>query len=190
MKLVILFLCVHQVLSLKRLEPLRAEVINGAGQCATDGNAFNGCEAWQGYSKFLPKAKPFMEMIYLGVTDTAQKTYDMLGQLQAKIQGYHPTDTTIMYQLGLWFADVNGATNTEDIAAGKHDDAIAAYVNAFSNCTSFPEFCNSPILIRVGFEFNGEWNMYPKQAYKDAFIRIAKAFRANEHTNKYVALGE
>jgi hypothetical protein len=174
--------------SLKRLEPLQPMVINGAGQCATDGNSFNGCEAWAGYSKYLQTTKPFMEMIYLGVTDTAQKTYDTLGQLQAKIQDYHTNSTTVMYQLGLWFADANGASNAEDVAAGKHDDAIAAYVDAFSNCTFFPEFCKSPLLVRVGFEFNGEWNMYPQEAYKAAFIRIAKAFRANAHTNKYVAL--
>lgn len=75
------------------------------GQCATDGNTFNGCEAFVGYSEYLPKTQPFLEMIYLGVTDTRQKTYDMLGQLQSKIQGYHANGTTVMYQLGLWFAD-------------------------------------------------------------------------------------
>jgi hypothetical protein len=168
---------------------MHPQVINGAGQCATDGVSFNGCDAWLGYSKFLQpsKARPFMEMIYLGITEPAQKTYDMLGQLQKKVKAYH-NDSTVMYQLGLWFADTNGQSNAEDVAAGKHDDSIAAYVDAFSNCTNFPEFCSSPILIRVGFEFNGEWNMYPKQAYKAAFIRIAKAFHANEHTNKYVAL--
>lgn len=61
------------------------------------------------------------------------------------------------------FVCSNGASNAQDVAAGKHDDAIDAYVDAFSNCSNFPEFCNSPILIRVGFEFNGEWNMYYPQ---------------------------
>eukprot|EP00483_Globobulimina_turgida_P011509 UN11531 len=44
-----------------------------------------------------------------------------------------------------------------------------------------------PFYIRLGYEFNGQWNNYPSTDYKLAFQRITKMLRANTFTNKYVA---
>jgi hypothetical protein len=56
--------------------------------------------------------------------------------------------------------------NEKKIAEGKHDKYIK----------KLGDFCLSlgkrPVFLRIGFEFDGPWNRYEKEAYKKAFRRI------------------
>ena len=58
------------------------------------------------------------------------------------------------------------------VAAGDYDhniDELVAFV---------AEFRNVPFLIRIGYEFDGEWNSYEPEAFKAAWRRIVDALRA------------
>jgi hypothetical protein len=169
------------------LEPLKAQVINAVGQCGTTGWGFYGCEGALGYQQALPDALPLVIMAYIGITCDAQTVFDNLGMLQAEMQdktkGYLRDGMQVGFQFGIWFA--NGGETA--VAAGKYDGAINAMVRAFSDCTKFKLFCRAPIWLRIGYEFNGEWNNYAPAQFITAFRRITNAFRKDRHTNKYVA---
>lgn len=162
-------------------------MINAVGQCGTNGVGYYGCEGALGYQKYLDATPPLAIMAYIGITVPAQSVLDNLGMLQAEMQnatkGYLRQGKQAGFQFGVWFAG-GGETS---VAAGEHDDAIDALVTAFGDCTNFPVFCGAPIWLRIGYEFNGEWNGYAPDAFKTAWQRITNKMRANPHTNKYVA---
>ena len=58
------------------------------------------------------------------------------------------------------------------VAAGEYDhniDELAAFLKEFSHV---------PFLIRIGYEFDGEWNSYVPESFKVAWRRIIDALRA------------
>jgi hypothetical protein len=44
-----------------------------------------------------------------------------------------------------------------------------------------------PVFVRVGFEFNGEWNGYPPEHYKTAFRAIVRSWRSDPQLARKVA---
>ena len=63
------------------------------------------------------------------------------------------------------------------VAAGDYDhniDELVAFVE---------EFADVPFLIRIGYEFDGEWNSYEPEAFIAAWRRIVDALRAAGLTN-------
>ena len=63
------------------------------------------------------------------------------------------------------------------VAAGEHDhliDELAAFLNEFSHV---------PFLIRIGYEFDGEWNHYEPEAFKTAWRRIVDGLKAQGAEN-------
>ena len=70
----------------------------------------------------------------------------------------------------------------------EHDDeqavASGAYDHNIRELAAFlSEFDHIPFLIRIGYEFDGSWNDYEPQAFKDAWRRIVDMLRAEGLTN-------
>lgn len=76
--------------------------------------------------------------------------------------------------VGLYIADsaANGCSTRylDAINSGEYDsyiDEMAAFFKAL----------NRPVLLRIGFEFDGQWNCYQPEPYKRSFIRIVSRLR-------------
>ena len=60
------------------------------------------------------------------------------------------------------------------VASGELDDQIGYLVDALQHTLKRPAY------LRIGYEFNGQWNGYSKHTYPKAFARVAKAVRSTK----------
>jgi hypothetical protein len=86
--------------------------------------------------------------------------------LRAKLEKY---DGFLIPHLGLCMTP--GDPNVHDVAIGKYDLAIAQMANGIS-------LLGRPIFIRIGYEFNGQWNNYTSVDFVSAWKRIERKLRA------------
>ncbi len=64
-----------------------------------------------------------------------------------------------------------------DVAAGNYDTQIAEIVSFLQT------YSDRPFLVRIGYEFDGDWNHYDSTAYKQAFRRVVDHLRAAKVKN-------
>ncbi|MET0262719.1 MAG: glycosyl hydrolase, partial [Rariglobus sp.] len=83
----------------------------------------------------------------------------------------NPTFKHSALAIGLHFVD-----QEEKIAAGKQDAAIEKLARWIKSA-------QRPVFLRIGYEFDGSWNHYKPEPYREAFRRIVTIFRRLEVTN-------
>lgn len=85
----------------------------------------------------------------------------------------HPTfkDNPPVIAIGLYMIGVDSST-----AEGKLDDRIESLGEWIKNC-------GCPVLLRIGYEFDAEWNGYDPLAYRNAFRRIVSKFEQQKVKN-------
>lgn len=152
-----------------RLEPADGHALHLGGQSD---------DAFTNYSRFLGKGSwPAGYMSYIGV-DTLNETVP--GELPEQLVAL-ATDLTsrepsrfLVPQIGLSFTSDDRGYGAA-IAAGEYDNGIEALTRSIAKL-----FADRPVLIRVGYEFNGRsWNGYEPASYVAAFQHISKQLRAN-----------
>eukprot|EP01083_Nonionella_stella_P005982 17301_1 len=157
------------VISIKstRLLPSDGSIIHCAGQSN---------EAFVAYSNYLNHdTLPAVQMYYTSINLTIQNIKNDFNALEAQLNTYS-INQWVGVQIGLSFSGLS--TN---VSKGIYDDNILTFINALKSI-------NRPCWIRLGYEFNGEWNDYlPKQDYISAFKRITSFFRNDSWSNKYIA---
>ncbi|REK75131.1 glycosyl hydrolase [Paenibacillus paeoniae] len=143
---------------LKRLEPAGNKVLHGAGQ---DMGAFAEYNMAMG-----DDIKPILSMYYVGLKD---KLDHFFKGVQSDLYDY---GDDVIPQIGLYMTMDGHPEKAFDheVAEGKVDYNIEILVNEL-------KALNRPVFLRIGYEFNGEWNGYKPESYKQAFIRITKAIR-------------
>ena len=152
-----------------RLTPIDGSIIHCAGQTNQD---FSDGDGFTGYSNYLNgTTRPSMYMIYSALNGM---NVEWFNELNSILNGFGPNQYTGV-QLGLWFSGM-----ADQVANGEMDGYINAMINGI-------QLIERPFLIRIGYEFNGEWNNYPPNSYKQAYIRITNMLRSNNFTNEYVA---
>lgn len=77
--------------------------------------------------------------------------------------------------IGLYLVD-NTGTNLDHIADGTHDAAI-------DKLGAFIRRAARPVYLRIGYEFDGEWNHYDPTKYKAAFRHIVTRLREAKTDN-------
>ncbi len=138
----------------RRLEPVGRQVIHGAGQSTHDFDA---------YFKAIGEHKPIIYMTYIGVGKKKMAT-----ELTEKLKPVLDEKSVFLIpQIGLSLGDV------EKVLQGEHDESI----NAF--CETLATF-NRPAFVRIGYEFNGEWNDMAPGPYVQAWKRIVTAMRKHK----------
>ena len=184
LSLVVLLLqvaCVHRPTTqrqsgehrLHRLEPADGVVLPGIGQDPV---------ALGDYLQALPAGapKPVIYNDYVVITWASEKlNYMMTGKVQEKPQvGAVPLEDLpyVALQIGV---NLTPEGDLEKIAAGDMDDKITRM------CDTFAEI-GRPVYLRIGYEFNGEWNNYEPELYKKAWRRMASLVYA--HSFDQIAL--
>ena len=145
-----------------KLEPLSG-VLHGAGQ--GDNNA-----TFLQYCTNVSPTKPMLYMCYISIDNTPTNLSKRGKFLKTQID---PLAPDVMLQLGLSFDGRNSAGKQIDslVSLGNYDeqlDTVIAIMKRF----------NRPILIRIGFEFEGSWNAHKPSYYRSAFMRITDKIRA------------
>jgi beta-glucanase (GH16 family) len=89
------------------------------------------------------------------------------GDVSAQMLTDEPAYQNSVLSIGLWMSGGNEVL----VVNGRHDnqiDRLGAWIKAQ----------NRPVFLRIGYEFDGEWNAYQPEAYVQAFRRIVDRFRA------------
>jgi hypothetical protein len=140
----------------RRLEPADA-VVHGAGQSP---------EAFDAYVELMPETPPAVYMIYTGFRKYTK------GRLQELTGRYDSKPFAPIAQLGLCMT-VDGQPEKHyehKIAAGEFDEKLDRFVEDL-------KAYGRPIYIRLGYEFNGPWNGYEPESYREAWKRIVSKVR-------------
>jgi hypothetical protein len=145
-----------------KLEPLDG-VLHGAGQ--GDNNTTFGQ-----YSTNTASTRPILYMCYINLNNTPANLSKRGKFLKTQID---PLASDVMLQLGLSFNGRNSAGKQIDslVSLGYYDEQIDTAVAIMKRF-------NRPILIRIGFEFEGIWNAHKPAYYQSAFMRITDKIRA------------
>jgi hypothetical protein len=143
-----------------RLEPV-SQIVVGAGQA----NQASFDEFTQAVGK---GNEPVIYMEYLGLKkeNTVQKLRE-----RCKIWNAYPFQ--VIPQIGLSMTKDGSPEERyeHEVAAGTYDKNIDDLVREL-------EAYNKPVYVRLGYEFNGHWNGYQPESFKQAWIRVTKAIRS------------
>jgi len=148
----------------KRLEPSGDQVFHGAGQCLDE---------FIRYSAVLNERAPIIYMAYRGLRGI---TSEWFSEVTAKYEG--AAQKNLCMQLGLSMTQ-DGAPwlhYEHEVAAGLHDKHIETLCEGLSSI-------DRPVYLRLGYEFNGEWNGYEPRSFIAAWKRIWHAIRRHSLDN-------
>jgi hypothetical protein len=155
---------------------LRDQVLHGAGQCEKSFDKYiqtvGGETEW-----------PVLYMTYTGVKADFEKQERLINRWSVFLEEYlNKNSKSLNLQIGLSMTtDGNPEESYEDkVAAGEYDQHLKNLANLLKTKIK------SPMYIRVGYEFNGWWNGYKPQAYKEAFRRVVEIFRRENVPAAYV----
>ncbi len=135
----------------RRLEPRRG-VLHGIGQSD---------DIFAEYYAQIGATKPALLMTYVSLSRADKTKY--FENLRAQLAKY---DSFVIPQIGV------GLGKAQEVVDGKHDAGIE------SLCIGLKSL-NRPAFVRIGYEFNGEWNNLQPEPFKAAWIRVVKALRAH-----------
>lgn len=142
------------------LEPEKT-VIHGAGQ---DHGSYGE------YSKLLSNNKPLMEMTYVTIADGLEPIKAWRNGVAAALEKRNDQPTALQIGLNITYGNDDGRGGTDDAARGNLDAEINAVLDAL-------ESFNVPTYLRIGYEFEGEWNGYNPESYVETFRRITAMIR-------------
>lgn len=147
-----------------RLEPKRG-VIHGAGQDPG---------SYAEYSNLFPNSlKPLMYMTYITITAGEDEMRKWQQRVQKEIAGWPSQPTVLQIGLNMTAGKDDGTGSAKWVAKGRYDAAINAFIEALK---SF----NVPAYVRIGYEFEGDWNNYTPEGFVSAFRVITDKIRAAE----------
>ena len=157
-----------------RLQPPPGRVVHCGGQETND---------FEHYSNYLGGRGPAIKMFYAGLGGlngtapgaVAQWFVDVLAGLESDAGA---DGAFVVPQIGLQLP-LNGEERR--VADGEYDNAIAALVRGL-------RYMSRPAFLRIGYEFNGQWNNYSSSSYVGAYRRIAAQIRGDPTLNASVAL--
>lgn len=145
-----------------RLEPAQG-IIHGAGQ---DPGSYLEYSAL-----FAEEHRPLMQMTYVPLTEGVEPVRAWQRSIAQSLKDLQDQPTTLQIGLNMTMGNDDGTGAAGQVAAGQHDKAVAALVDALKTL-------DVPTYLRIGYEFEGEWNNYTPTGYVGAFKRITDAIRA------------
>ena len=140
-------------------------MLHGAGQSPA---------AFKSYWDFMPNStKPMLYMTYTSLNASSREDVQRyFAKLEEDCASYTDEFYTIP-QIGLSMTS-GGQGYDGAVARGELDEQISWLVDALQHTLTRPAY------IRIGYEFNGDWNGYDPKTYPTAFARVAKAVRSTK----------
>lgn len=103
--------------------------------------------------------------------DNFRKNLDRLGD----------ASHTVLLHIAIAFRSGDGHPVLDGINSGLYDLAIDELVRGLP-------YTGRPVFMRLGYEFNGEWNKYDPVKFKQAWQRVARRLEQDKATRRQVAL--
>lgn len=150
------------------LVPRNGETIHCGGQSA---------DAFGKYSEFMQESSPSVFMTYVGLGGLQPSYFSSLERQLANASTASGTPGYVIPQIGLALPE---GKELAGVAAGRYSAEVATLVAGLKSL-------NRPLFVRVGYEFNGQWNNYPAHDYVTAWDTIVGAWRQDPTLNKTVA---
>ena len=169
---------------LRLLEPPDGSCLHGAGQDPYDFAHYAAFMSQNASAPAAPLVPPLLFMSYVQLSDlnTTAGVPGFFASLNASLGCYGSGDgadgdgVLMLPQLGVAMTldDGDGKTPPYDdkVARGDYDYAIAQLV------VGLRALGGRPLLMRIGYEFNGIWNRYGNDTFVAAWERIHAAVRA------------
>lgn len=144
-----------------RLEPIDT-VFHGAGQ---DHQSFVDYSAL-----FDSHHRPLAYMTYISITASRNHVVNWGTQLNQDLVNLNPNELYLQIGLNMTGGNDTGEGLDVAVAKGVYDAQIDAFCDAI-------ETIGYPAYVRIGYEFEGEWNGYSSEGYRQAFIHVTNAMR-------------
>jgi endo-1,4-beta-xylanase len=145
-----------------RLEPGN-RIIHGAGQDA---------KAFTDYAKnFDGDHQPLIYMTYIGLCKPVATISEWGEAVRGELAARNPAQPIPQIGLNLTGGKDNGSALDAEVAGGKYDEQIKAFGDAVADL-------KRPVFIRIGYEFDGNWNNYRPATFQKAWQRVTTKLRA------------
>lgn len=144
-----------------KFEPEGNYILHGTGQC----DLLEQFSSYDNYRNCLPNTPPIMTIAFAGLYEDVR--YDLFASLIGAHLHSYGDNSYILPQIGLEFCreEIPGTNYEREIALGQRDNEIRRFMLAMNAI-------GHPVFVRPGYGFNGEWNGYDPEYYKQAFRRI------------------
>ncbi len=145
-----------------RLEPGN-RIIHGAGQ---DPRGFDEYR-----NNFAPEHQPLIYMTYIGLIHPVAEVKAWGERTRAELTALAPQRMVPQIGLNLTVGQDNGTGKDEGVAEGNYDGQLTAFADALVSL-------DRPVFIRIGYEFEGNWNNYRPVTFVKAWQHITQFLRA------------
>ncbi|UYZ63629.1 RICIN domain-containing protein [Hymenobacter weizhouensis] len=149
-----------------RLEP-QDKILLGIGQ-SSDG-------AFPAFVKAMNDAAVYpnfyMDYVWNLSRDTTDIRVNQIGAAVRRSSQYSDANRYVAVQIGLALNTENQEQNYGAVASGALDHKLQVMLDWIRRM-------DRPVLLRIGYEFNGHWNNYTdRELYKKAFIHVVQMIR-------------
>ena len=145
----------------KLLEPRGTQILHGAGQSDDE---------FANYRTAVLPHRPLLYMTYCGLKRLSAEFFTILGN---KLEQYAPDYLIPQIGLGMTHDGTPEEHYEHLVAEGQYDEQLEIFCRGL-------KALNRPALLRIGFEFSGQWNGYQAESYIAAWKRVVDALRAHE----------
>jgi len=150
-----------------KFEPPRGRILHGMGNFVPGNTA---------YLKMLgdPAIEPASKLIYAGIGDWPRSWDNRVQMLRADLK--HEEDLGRIPHMNVQFFGID--PGTKDVTSVDHDTATTdRYDSRIRDLAQVIAFHRGPVFLRIGGEFNGEWNGYHPYDYVAAYRKVVAIFR-------------
>ena len=147
-----------------KLEPVKT-VLHGAGQ---------DLDSFRRYSAVFPRdQQPPVYMTYIGITGDAARVIEWGERLQRECKAIGRRGLYLQIGLNMTGGNDQGTGMEDVVARGEKDDNLALFCDILAQL-------DLPAFVRIGYEFEGNWNSYQPETYREAFGHIAQTMRQRQ----------
>jgi len=147
-----------------KLEPVNT-VLHGAGQ---------DLDSFMRYAEVFPRdQQPAVYMTYIGVAGDAARVMEWGERLQRECEAIGKHGLSLQIGLNMTGGNDQGIGMEDVVARGEKDDNLALVCDSLERIAL-------PAYVRIGYEFEGNWNGYQPQSYREAFVHVTKMMRQRQ----------
>ena len=147
-----------------KLEPVKT-VLHGAGQ---------DLDSFMRYAALFPlDQQPAVYMTYIGITGDAARVMEWGERLQRECESIGKQGLCLQIGLNMTGGNDQGIGLEDVVARGEKDENLALFCDILEQLAL-------PSYVRIGYEFEGSWNGYQPDTYREAFVHITETMRQRQ----------
>ena len=147
-----------------KLEPFRT-VLHGAGQ---------DLDSFRRYAALFPRdQQPAVYMTYIGIAGESSRVVEWGERLKRECGVIAERGLYLQIGLNMTGGNDQGIGLEDAVAQGEKDDNLAVFCDILERIAL-------PAYVRIGYEFEGNWNGYRPESYREAFVHVTRTMRQRQ----------